>query len=247
MEITEASIQHTMTILRLRNSELEFQRIPMEAETRLMNLVRQGKYQDIHLAKFDKMKENLGAMAQSELTQYTYMAVASIALCSRAAIDGGALSDDVFDLSDALLMVLSHCKTLEEINTVYQLAPVMFAKQVDAQSQMESSLTVERIQNYIGRNIFKKITLDDIADYIELSPNYLSNLFSSKMKISIHQYIQREKIKTACNLLAHTSRPISDIALYMGFQTQSNFAAVFKKWQGVTPTEYRAKNYREVY
>jgi len=48
-------------------------------------------------------------------------------------------------------------------------------------------------------------------------------------------------------LLEHTKRPISEISTYLGFQTQSNFGAIFKKWQNMTPTEYRNKNYREVY
>ena len=82
---------------------------------------------------------------------------------------------------------------------------------------------------------------------MDLSTNYLCNLFSSSLGISIHQYIQREKVQVACNLLQHTDRSVSDIALYMGFQTQSNFAAIFKKWKGITPSEYRKMNYREVY
>lgn len=247
MAITEDDITHVVTIMRIRNSELDFQRIPLTAEKHITELVRLGKYEEIHLAGFERMKDNLGLMAGNEQTQYVYLTVSAIAIWSRAAMEGDAVSDDVFDLSDALLFSLSQCKALEEIRDIYQLAAIMFSKLVKRQQEKKPVFQVERIQNYISRNIFKKITLKEIADYMDLSPNYLCNLFSSSLGISIHQYVQREKVQVACNLLQHTDRSVSDIALYMGFQTQSNFAAIFKKWKGITPSEYRKRNYREVY
>lgn len=247
MAITEKQIQNAVTMLRLRNSEIDFQRIPMDAERRLADLVRQGKYQEIKVSPFEKMEDNLGMMAKDRMTKFTYMVVASISMLARMAIDGGAVPDDVFDLSDALLLTLSHCTTLEDIHDVYRLAAVMMAKLVHNQQKVKPSLAVERVLNYIGRNIFRKITLDEIADYVELTPTYLCSIFMEQQGISIHQYIQREKIEAACNLLSQTTRSISDIALYTGFQTQSHFAAIFRKWKGMTPREYKKLYYREVF
>ena len=247
MAISEEQVIRTMTLMRVRNSEIDFQRIPLEAESKLMDLIRQGKPEELRIGPFSRMKENLGVMAMDPMTQYTYLTVAAVTLFSRAALEGGVQADDVFDLSDALLNTLSNARSLEEVHDIYALSAVMFARQVAQQQSKKASVQVERIRNYIGRNIFRKITLADLAEYMEMSPNYLCNLFTAQSGISIHQYIQREKMDVACNLLQHTDRSISDIAMYMGFQTQSNFSAIFRKWKGMTPTEYRRRHYREVY
>lgn len=247
MPLTENAVHYLMNINRLRHSELDFQRIPMAAENRLMESIREGRYEEIQLAPFSKMDMNLGTMAPTPLTQHTYLTVAAITLFSRTAIDAGVRPDDAFDLSDALLNFLSYCKTSDEVHEVYQLAATMFAKQVHQAKDRKPSYQTERVLNYIARNIYRKITVQDVADYIGLAPNYLCRMFSCQMNISLHQYIQREKIAVSCNLLRNTDRSVSDIASYMGFQTQSNFAAVFRKWQNMTPTQYREKNYRETY
>ena len=247
MVITEKEINTLITISKIRHSEYEFRRIPIYVENELKDKIRHGKYRDIHLQPFSKLNDNLGTMANTPLTHYTYLAVASISGWCRTAIEGGATPDDSFDLSDALLYALSFTKTLDEVHNIYQLAATMFAKLVYAQDKLSPSYQIQQIQNYISRNIFRKITLEELAEYIALSPNYLCNLFSREMKISLHNYIQQEKITVSCNLLKHTKYPISHIATYMGFQTQSNYAAVFRKWTGVTPTQYRKQNYREVF
>ena len=245
--ITEERLEALIDIFKIQHEETQFRRIPLEAEKELMEKIRLGRYKEIHLPPFERMDENMGPMAVDARTSHVYLVVAAITLFSRTAIDAGANPDDVFDRSDALLFVLSGCRTTEEIHQIYQLSAVTFAKLVHQMQEKPRSYQINRVCNYISRHIFSKITLSEIAESLDLSPNYLCNMFSKEMGISIHNYIQREKTTVACNLLMHTDRSISDIATYMGFQTQSNFSAVFRKWQHMTPSEYRAKEYREVY
>ena len=82
---------------------------------------------------------------------------------------------------------------------------------------------------------------------MNMTPNYLSSLFARQTGITIHNYIQREKIDVASRLLKFSDRPISDVSTYMGFQSQSNFSLIFRKWKGMTPSEYRSRYFSEVY
>lgn len=247
MKITEAEVRYLMAIQKLRNSEVDLRRIPLAEEEKLHAQILQGDYQNIKLRPFSEMNEKMGMMAKDPLTHYVYMVVAFISSWSRAVIEKGVTADDAFDLSDALLYTLSDCTNLDEVHEVYQLAAVMFAKAVFDAKQRQPSYQVVRIQNYIIANIYRKITVKDIADYMQMSPNYLCRLFSQEMKISPHSYIQQQKIRISCDLLRHTQRPVSDIATYMGFQTQSHFSAVFRKWMGISPSDYRKEQYREIY
>ena len=245
--INETMIENIISMQKLRNSELDFRRIPMEAENNMLDLIRQGRYEDIHIASFPRINDNIGMMAKDAFTSLSYLVVSAVAIYSRVAIEAGAVPDDAFDLSDALLFCISYCKTEEDLHQTYQTAAVMFARLVHKKKEKSRSYQLERALNYISCNIFRKITLEEVAQFVGLSQNYLCNLFSREMGISFHNYVQKEKIARACNLLKYSDRSVSDIAAYMGFQTQSNFSSVFRKWMGVTPSKYRETNYREVF
>ena len=61
--ITEQQLESFLDLNRLQQSETQFQRIPLEAESNLFNKVRQGDYKNIQLSAFSKMEDNLGRMA----------------------------------------------------------------------------------------------------------------------------------------------------------------------------------------
>lgn len=245
--ITEHQIETFINLVTLRHEENQFQRIPLNAEEELLDKIRLGQYHKIQIPPFKKMDDNLGMMAINKEMGYLFLVVTAIALFSRTAIQCGVEPDSAFTLADALLLQLSAAKNTEEIHNICQLSAVMFAKRVAHKKDNTCSYQVDRACNYISHNIFHKIMISEVADYVQLSQTYLCRLFTTEMGISIHNYIQKEKIKIACNLLMHTDRPISELSVYIGFQSQSNFCTVFRKWKNMSPSEYRRKMYREVY
>jgi AraC-type DNA-binding domain-containing proteins len=244
-------IENQLTLLisavKINRSEEEIRRIPLAVENEFLDKVKQGKYKEIQLKEFSKLDDGMGVLANKQTTQLVYLVVSFVAILSRVAIDSGAIPDDVFDLSDALLFLLSFTNKPEDIYEIYELSAIRFAKLVHDAKEHDPNYQIIQLQDYISSNIFRKISIQELADYVSLSPNYVCKLFKKELGISAHNYIQKGKVVVACNLLKHTLRPISDVASYMGFETQSNFTAVFHKWMHETPTEYRNKNYREVY
>lgn len=247
MSINEETIHRIRTMMQIQNSELDYQRLPLDVEDNISRLIREGRYDEIHLSPFEKIDESLGYWSADKKTQHIFLVVSATTIWSRIALNSGVKPDEVFDLSDAILLTLSYCQTDEDIHDTYQTSAIMFAKQVHELAKNKDSWKVEQAKTFISANIFRKITLPDVASYTELSESYLCTLFNKQVGISIYQYIQREKINIACNLLSQTTRSVSDIAQYMGFASQSNFTSVFLKWQGMTPSEYRKQHYREVF
>ncbi|OUP83994.1 hypothetical protein B5F07_09075 [Lachnoclostridium sp. An169] len=247
--ITEEAVNTAIQMIKLYHEETDFQRIPMEAETELMNLIREGRYKDFKGSSFEKFRDSHGSVIPSPLTNYTYIVIAAVTLFSRTAVSAGVAPDDAFDLADILLLYLSACTSVEEVHQVYQLAGTMFAKLVHRRltEGKKQSFQLEKLRNYISRNIFQKITLTDLSRYAGLSESRISHLFADELGISVHRYIQKEKTDVACNLLMHTDRSVAEIAAYLGFASSGNFSVVFRKWQKMSPTEYRKRNYREVY
>ena len=74
---------------------------------------------------------------------------------------------------------------------------------------------------------------------MELNPSYFSTLFKQSCGSSFKEYLNSIRIEESKKLLAATDRSILDIALSIGFEDQSYFTKVFKKYTGLTPKQYR--------
>lgn len=83
------------------------------------------------------------------------------------------------------------------------------------------------------------ISMKDMASLCHLSPSYFSRRFSQEMGETFVNYINRQKIELAKELLRGTSKSVNQISNEVGYQNTSNFIAVFKRIEGVTPSLYR--------
>lgn len=246
-QISEKEIDALLKRYKLVNSENEFHCLSLEIENRALQRVREGRYRDVLFPAFDDFKENLGMTAKDPKRAFEYDVVAAIALFSRAAIEGGVPAEEALDLSDVLLQEVEKTKSIEALYELYQTASLLFAKLVADMRRSRSSYQVEQCRVYVLKNIHKHMTVGEIAAHIGLSPNYLSKLFRENEGIGLCDYIQREKIRTATGILAQSAQSISSIALFLGFKSQSHFVEVFKKWQGMTPSDYRDLYFRAVF
>ena len=94
---------------------------------------------------------------------------------------------------------------------------------------------VSFIRDYPRENVSMK----EMADLCHLSPSYFSRLFNRETGESFVNYVNRQKIELAKEQLRGTSKSISQIAGELGYLNVSNFIAVFKRMEGVTPSLYR--------
>ena len=110
--------------------------------------------------------------------------------------------------------------------------------------QESSSMQEDQIDlaiRYIQENPEKKLTREEVAEYIHLNEDYFSRLFKEKTGYTVKDYIIKEKIKLAKELLATTNMSISIISLKTGFGNFSHFSRTFKKCEGITPNDYRER------
>jgi len=98
---------------------------------------------------------------------------------------------------------------------------------------------VQRAKKYISNNISQNISVKDVADYVHLSPEYFTKLFKKEVGQNIKTYILQVKVNFAKDLLRNQNIPISIVALDLGYSNFSHFTQIFKKFENVTPTEYR--------
>ncbi len=100
---------------------------------------------------------------------------------------------------------------------------------------------VEKAKTYIAENNSQILTVRDVSDYVHLNPEYFTRLFKKETGLNIKNYIIDSKIASAKDMLLSTTLPVSMIALELGYSNFSHFTQMFRKAEGVTPSEYRAK------
>ncbi len=97
------------------------------------------------------------------------------------------------------------------------------------------------ILRFLRKNIYGKLTLDDICKRFNYSKAFLCKTFKAQMGQTLISCLNRLKIEEAKRLLAETDKSVTDIAGLLGFQEVKYFDAVFKKSTGTTPVKYRNK------
>jgi len=112
-------------------------------------------------------------------------------------------------------------------------------------NKSDYSLIIRRAQQYIGENIYEKLSVNALAKHLYVHPNYLSNLFRKETGQSVTEYILQNKIKESQNMLSYSKNTVTDISNFLGFSSQSHFGLAFRKVTGVTPVQYRKLHFRE--
>ncbi|HEY1023712.1 MAG TPA: AraC family transcriptional regulator [Sphingobacteriaceae bacterium] len=108
------------------------------------------------------------------------------------------------------------------------------------------SKLIERIKVVIIDKIHHSGTLDMkynwsdlLSDELKHDYNYVSNLFSSVEGVTIEQYIIRQKIEKAKELLFYNEKTLSEIAYFLGYSSVQHLSTQFKKVTGQTPSEFK--------
>ncbi len=114
-------------------------------------------------------------------------------------------------------------------------------KERDRSAAGKYSRLLQKAVDYIGAHFDQEdLSLQQIAAYVNLSPNHFSTVFSQEMGATFIEYLIDRRMEKACELLMTTELKSSEIAYRVGYKDPHYFSYTFKKMQGVTPKEYRA-------
>lgn len=97
---------------------------------------------------------------------------------------------------------------------------------------------VRNVKKYINEHISKHLSLNEVAAVFDISPNYLSQLFSKYNDTGFNEYVNICKINKSKQLLEDGNYKVYQIADMLGFESAFYFSKVFKKVEGVSPTKY---------
>ena len=152
-------------------------------------------------------------------------------------------ADDAFSLSDAYIQRVELLTGYGQIMNLQYNMILEFTEQVERlrRGKHASKLALD-VANYVRHHLSEPIRVDKMAEAFYLSRPYLSAKFKQETGRSLTDFILSEKTEEAKRLLRYSDKPQSAISAYLGFSSQGHFAKVFKKYAGMTPSEYKAKH-----
>lgn len=211
---------------------------PIELERELITKVKLGNKEESKAI----LNDLLGYVFFSEGNSLEYIKARTIELCSllsRAAIEGGATSDSIFRINNQFLMNQGSIHNIDELCYRLQETVETFTECVFNYIPSKNNDIIKKAIQYISQNFSDNITLSDVANHVHLNPAYFSTIFKQSTGSSFKEYLNMVRIEESKRLLASTDYSIIDISVACGFEDQSYFSKVFKKYTGLTPKQYR--------
>lgn len=178
----------------------------------------------------------------SENTSHTTQAMD--AACSILYMVISSLPDGEQTVADLFNDYPDHYRSIYRLHTVEQINRWLqhFSEKICAyfadRKSNHTNYTVNLVKQYINNHITEKLTLNDVANMINITPNYLSQLFKKHNDCGFNEYVNVAKINEAKRLMSEGQLKIYEISDALGFESSFYFSKVFKKIEGVSPKDY---------
>lgn len=177
------------------------------------------------LQEVDKMDKNIKIIIISAYNDFEYMRQA---IYSKV-IDYLLKPIDDQNLNDALSIAITELQDELSIDLEYYELNIM---------------TIEKIEKYLRQNYKTDVSLAKLSEEFFLSKEYISRSFKKRYGITMVDYIAKLRIERAKRYLSDLAICVEEIAFNVGYNSGNYFTKIFKKYEGLSPTEYRKKRGR---
>ena len=210
-------------------------------EQLLMQAIREGRSADaVRLA--ESMDRDSGRLSPDYVRHRRNLALIGIALCARAAIEGGVSPGSAYRISGYYIRKCDEASNPAHMLHYRNRAIEELTERVaEKLNKPGGSIYVEQCKAYVKQHYREKLYLEEIAGAIGISPSYLSRLFRRETGICLQDFINEERVFRAENLLLYSDLSLTEIAAYVHFPNQSYFGKIFRQVKGVTPKEFRQR------
>ncbi len=215
-----------------------------ELENQFLRTIEKGEVENVLMA-YDRMAA-AGLRDKryvSAIYQDVNVSVAIIrALARKAAEQGGA---SVVEVNEITQRAVQRMQAETSIQRKMQIARGMYVELAEAVDRSRSQMgaytgPIRKAVNTLRHNYSQNLSLNQLAEQVNMSPSHLSRTFSKEVGMSISQYVAALRCEEAASMLKNGDASIQEISAYVGYLDNNYFVKVFKKQYGMTPSEYRA-------
>jgi len=209
-----------------------------EKEKLLINKLKVANKKDV-INVINQLFEDIESGGNLSYTYVRQALMRIISLMIELIIESGKNVKDIFGEKYDLYKEFSHKETIADIKSWLIEVSMRIIDAIDDINISKKQKHIQKIKDYIQENSSSDISLNDIAEHIGLNPAYLSKMFKESFGQNFIDYLNKVRINKAKQLLESTQLSIKDIGFKVGFNTIQNFMRAFKKYEGITPGQYR--------
>lgn len=226
------SLINAERISELQNNLYSYQ---ADSEKKLVDALTSGRT--------DEARSHFSEMVR-EMEQYPYhvleLTVSRVTLTIKRIVDNIKKLSPTSTEGMMVMPSLEHYETIEEFEAdFYQLFDHIQEFQADKRSSKQSDL-IRQINQTIQQSYMDPcLSLNQIADELNMSPIYVSRLYKQQTLTTIVDVIMEVRMKEVCRLLVESDLSVSDIAEVTGFTSSSYLHRMFKRNFSLTPIEFR--------
>lgn len=222
----------------VRNSTGAVITYPIEQETRLITITKSGNCKSVMEILESIWEENLSEKELSpEMVDNLFHALASTAI--RTIFEMRLTNEQVLPDNQNVYKEMEHRKSIEEKKEYIIQVFTAIALFASEKNHGHQNHILDKINQYLEENYRNEISLDTVAEVVNLSTSYLSFIFKENSGLNFVDYVNQFRLKKAKELLENSSYNISQIAELSGYSSANSFSKVFKKYNGISPGQYR--------
>lgn len=213
-----------------------------EQENKLLNAISQGL---VHKAEMFFTSAKPSNMLESRITDKLRNAknflIVLNTLARKAVENGGVHPIYIDSVSSDFALKIEAAKNTDECDELFFTMIRKYSRLVQKHSQKDYSLLVQKVITCIDTDITADLSLKTQAKLLNVNPSYLSTLFKKETGVTLTDYVNKKRVERAKHLLKNGNTQIQTVAQSCGILDVNYFTKIFKKYEGVTPKEYRTK------
>ncbi len=227
-------------IYRLKHNHAEY---PYEYERELLHSIATSNRENAQRL-LNLILGNIFLAAGNDLTRIRTRVTELLVLMSRAAVDGGANIQYALQLNHNYIRGVQSTKDLDKLCFYLTNAMNNFIDCAFRFSGFKHFDIMHKTHAHLRAHYMDKLTLEDMAHMVYLSPSYFSRVFKDEQGVTFREYLTSYRIEKSKTLLLNKSIRIADVSAMVGFEDQSYYTKVFKRLVGTSPNKYREANGR---
>lgn len=201
-----------------------------EREKQLFDVVRQGDFEQALtqcLSYIEEIAVHHSFHAVKQKMEETFILL------------GRMLTD--FGISHERTTTFHSCSSLEELKRIATEQLQHIVHHIQAWQHQQANGKLGKAKEYIDQHYHHPLTLEEVAEYVGISPYYFSKLFKDRFGRTFIDYVTDVRITRAKKEMADPNKSLKEICFLVGYNDPNYFSRVFKKHTGISPTEYRKK------
>lgn len=212
---------------------------PISIEKDLINAVGECDWDSIHKI-IDEIFDIYISKTFHEKSLREMNVISLINTINRSLQKASLNAADLLPSNQYMMLELKMSSTSDELRQKIKAIYQTIISLCDKKQKIRSADLNNQLQNYIQQHYSEDISLNDLADWFNLSPNYMSLVFKNVMNCNFKEYLTTFRCQKAKELIQNQpNAKISEVAAMVGIQNVNTFIRVFKKDCGMSPGKYQ--------